>query len=165
QVALNAGVSPEKALDAVNQFSRDNARTPFQWDGSAHAGFTDGTPWLSVNPNYPRVNLAAQRTDPDSVWNFYRALTALRSDPAWRDTVVYGRTIPYRRNQKNLMAYYRHGERTLLVMGNFQGHPQHVPLPKQAGAVLLNNLPGLDVRNGVLYAAPWQFVVMEINRR
>ena len=92
RVALAAGRTEAEALEAVNRFSRDNARTPFQWDGTPNAGFTAGTPWLPVNPNYPRVNLASQREDPDSVWNFYRALTALREDPAWRETVVYGHT-------------------------------------------------------------------------
>ena len=52
QVAQDAGLTPEQALKAVSHYSRDNARTPFQWDSSENAGFTTGTPWLKVNPNY-----------------------------------------------------------------------------------------------------------------
>ena len=163
QVALNAGCSPEEALAAVNRFSRDNARTPFQWDAAQHAGFTSDTPWLPVNPNYREINLAAQREDPDSLWNFYRKLIALRKDPTYRDTVVYGDLIPYLREQENLMAYYRRGEaQTLLVLGNFQKEPQDVPLPGEIRAVLINNLHTLDAENGVLRMAPWQFVVLEV---
>ena len=70
QVALDAGLSPEEALKAVSAYSRDNARTPVQWDDSPQAGFTTGTPWLNVNPNYRRINVAAQEKDEDSVLSF-----------------------------------------------------------------------------------------------
>ena len=62
--------------------SRDNARTPMQWDDSENAGFTTGTPWLKVNPNYREINAAAQTDDPDSVFSFYRRLIALRKEHA-----------------------------------------------------------------------------------
>ena len=67
QVALNAGLKPEEALQSVAGHSRDNARTPMQWSDAANAGFTTGTPWLKVNPNYTSINAAAQMEDPDSV--------------------------------------------------------------------------------------------------
>ena len=114
QVALRAGLTPEEALAAVSPYSRDNARTPFQWDGSPNAGFTSGTPWLPVNPNYPRLNLAEQRGRTDSVYEFYRQLIALRKNPLYAQAVVYGETVPYRREQKNLMAYFRRGRRPCL---------------------------------------------------
>ena len=60
-------------LAALRAKSRDNARTPMQWDGSPNAGFTTGTPWLAVNPNYVEINAAAQVDDPDSVFSHYRA--------------------------------------------------------------------------------------------
>lgn len=163
QVALDAGRTPEQAMAAVNRFSRDNARSPFQWDSSAQAGFTTGTPWLRVNPNYTEINLAAQRDDPDSVWNFYRKLIALRRDPSYSDTVVYGRTEPYLAEQKDLMAYFRRGEgQDLLVAGNFQGTAQDMALPGPVKAVLLNNLETCSADGGVLHLAPWQFVVLEV---
>lgn len=141
QVALDAGLTPQQAMTSVNRFSRDNGRSPFQWDASAHAGFTTGTPWLRVNPNYPEINLSAQKDDPDSVWNFYRRLIALRRNPDYSDTVVYGRTEPYLTQQENLMAYFRRGDgQSLLVAGNIQREGQDMPLPGPVKAVLLNNL-------------------------
>ena len=164
QVALRAGCTPEEALEAVSRFSRDNARTPFQWDATANAGFTSGTPWLPVNPNYTRVNLAEQRGRSDSVYSFYRRLIALRKNPDYAETVVYGQTEPYLREQRNLMAYYRRGERTLLVAGNFQPEAQDMPLPAPVKTLLLNNLDSPVFSDGVLKLRGWEFVVLELSR-
>lgn len=162
KVALEAGCTPEEALAAIDRFSRDNARSPFQWDGTANAGFTTGKPWLRVNPNYPELNFAEQQNRPDSVWNFYRQLIALRSDLSYEESVIYGETIPYLQEQKNLMAYFRRGDgQQLLVMGNFQKDAQKVQLPDCAGKVLINNLDSFAVENGVLTMDGYQFVVLE----
>ena len=107
QVAQKAGLTPDAALKAVNRLSRDNARTPFQWDASSNAGFTDGTPWLPVNRNYTRINLDSQKNDPDSVYQYYRRLLALRKDPRYTETVVYGDLVPVFEEQDRVMAYYR----------------------------------------------------------
>ena len=77
---LLEGVPPEEALRTIQLESRDNARTPMQWDSSPHAGFTTGTPWLQVNPNYTKINAAAQERDPCSILHFYRRLIALRRE-------------------------------------------------------------------------------------
>ena len=166
QVALDAGLTPEQAMEAVNRFSRDNARSPFQWDSSPNAGFSTGTPWLPVNPNYTGINLAAQREDPDSVWNFYRKLIALRNDPAYREAVVYGALEPYMPEQTNLMAYFRRSaEQTLLVLGNYQNTPQIAALPGTVRTVLINNLHTLQKDDGSVCLEPWQFVVLELEDR
>ena len=162
QVALRAGLTPEEALAAVARFSRDNARTPFQWDASPNAGFTTGTPWLPVNSNYTRLNLAEQRGRAGSVYEFYRQLIALRKNPRYAQTVVYGDTLPYRREQKNLMAYFRQADKRLLVAGNFQKEAQEMPLPGDVAAVLLNNLDTLTQRDGRLILQGWQFLVLEM---
>lgn len=78
QVCLDAGLTPEEALKVISIYSRDNARTPVQWNSDKNAGFTDGTPWLMVNPNYTAINVAAQEKDPDSILSFYKELIALR---------------------------------------------------------------------------------------
>ena len=77
---LASGVEPEAALAVIRAKSRDHARTPMQWDASAHAGFTTGTPWIEANPNHAEINAAAQVGDPDSVFEHYRRLIALRHD-------------------------------------------------------------------------------------
>ena len=163
-VAIEAGLSGAEALSAVDRLSRDNARTPFQWDGTENAGFTaGGTPWLPVNPNYPRINLAEQKARPDSVWNFYRALIALRRDPDYAEAVVYGAFEPYLEEQEDLMAYYRRGgDKTLLVMGNLRSVPRTAALPGTVKRVLLNNLEEFTEKDGAAHLAPWQFVILEL---
>ena len=139
KVAREAGLSDEEALSVASAFSRDNARTPVQWDDGANAGFTAGKPWLNVNPNYKQINVQAQVNDEDSVLAFYKKLTRLRKSEEYKETIVYSQLIPYLEEEKNLIAYFRKGEKTLLVLANFQKDPRKVQLPAPAKKVVLNN--------------------------
>ena len=139
KVAREAGLSDEEALSVASAFSRDNARTPVQWDDGANAGFTSGKPWLNVNPNYKQINVQAQVNDEDSVLAFYKKLTRLRKSEEYKETIVYSQLIPYLEEEKNLIAYFRKGEKTLLVLANFQKDPRKVQLPAPAKKVVLNN--------------------------
>ncbi len=163
QVALKAGLSPKEALKTVNRLSRDNARTPFQWDASENAGFTSGTPWLRVNPNYTQINAAEQMSREDSVFNYYKKLTALRKNPQYADTIVYGNLEPVWEDRHNLMAFYRRGEnQTLLVIANYQKEPQTVTLDAPYKNVMLNNLDRLDVDGTTLRLGSYQAVILEM---
>lgn len=162
QVALDAGLSPDEALKIVSKFSRDNARTPMQWSDEANAGFTTGTPWLKVNPNYTSINAASQMEDPDSVRSFYKELIFLRKNPEYKETVVYGELKPYLEDRHNLMAYYRKGEKTLLVIGNYQMDPQTVELPSEYKKILLNNYPELVKEGLTLKLHGYQAVILEM---
>lgn len=162
RVALEAGLSPEEALKAVSKFSRDNARTPMQWTDGRNAGFTTGTPWLKVNPNYSSINAAAQVKDADSVYSFYRKMIALRKDPAYKETIVYGSLEPVWEERHNLMAYYRKGERTLLVVGNYQREPQEIELPQMYKKALLNNYKDITEDEGVVKLQGYQVLVLEM---
>lgn len=162
RTAREAGLSEEEALKAVAFYSRDNARTPMQWSGDAHAGFTTGTPWLRVNPNYTTIHAAAQMKDPDSVRSFYKQLIALRKSPEYKETIVYGTLEPVWEEQPNLMAYYRKGERTLLVMGNFQRERRSVVIPGGYKKVLLNNYKELGEEGEKLFLNGYQFLVLEV---
>jgi len=162
QVALDAGLTPEDALRAVAKFSRDNARTPMQWSDADHAGFTTGTPWLKVNPNYTSINVKDQLDDPDSVRSFYKKLIALRKAPEFKETVVYGTLEPYLEEQHNLMAYYRKADKTLLVIGNYQKEAQEVKLPGTYRQVLLNNFPDLTEENNILKLHGYQVIILEM---
>ncbi len=162
KVALEAGLTPEEALKAVARFSRDNARTPMQWSDGANAGFTTGTPWLKVNPNYTAINAAAQLSDPDSVWSFYKKLIALRKNPSYKETIVYGTLEPVWEKRHNLMAYYRKGDKTLLVIGNYQQKEQEVILPSECRNVLLNNYPDMIMENNVLKLKGYQVLILEL---
>ncbi len=161
QTALNAGLSPEEALKAVSRFSRDNARTPMQWSADKHAGFTTGTPWLKVNPNYTTINAASQQNDKGSVKNFYKQLIALRKHPEYKNTIVYGTLEPVWEDQKNLMAYYRKEDKTLLVIGNYQKEEQAVHLPQTYKRILLNNDSTLRQTDNILYLSGYQVVILE----
>lgn len=162
QVALNAGLSPEDALKAVARFSRDNARTPMQWSDAPHAGFTTGTPWINANPNYVKINAAAQQDDPDSVRNFYKKLIALRKNSEYKETIVYGSLEPVWKELHNLMAYYRKGDKTLLVIGNYQKEEQTVILPALYKKVLINNYTDLAEKNNEIFLHGYQVLVLEM---
>lgn len=162
RVALEAGLSPEESLKAVAKFSRDNARTPMQWSDEANAGFTAGTPWLRVNPNYTSINAALQVDDPESVWNFYKRLIALRKDPDYKETIVYGALEPLWEERHNLMAYYRKGDKTLLVAGNYQREAQEVVLPGMYRKVLLNNYGDIAEDNGKIRLFGYQVLILEM---
>ena len=164
QVCLDAGLTPEEALKVISIYSRDNARTPVQWNSDKNAGFTDGTPWLMVNPNYTAINVAAQEKDPDSILSFYKELIALRKNPAYKETLVYGDVVPYLEEQHNLMAYHRKGEKDLLVIGNFQRDPQTAVLPSPCKNVLLNNYKDLDMEkdNSAVRLKGYQAIVIEL---
>lgn len=162
RVALDAGLSPEEALRAVSRFSRDNARTPMQWSDEKNAGFTTGTPWLRVNPNYTSINVAAQMDDPNSVRSFYQKLIALRKDPVYKETVVYGALEPVWEDRHNLMAYYRKGEKTLLVIGNYQKEEQEIVLTDAWKKVLLNNYPDVEENNRTVRLHGYQVLILEM---
>lgn len=163
KVALDAGLTPEAALKAVARRSRDNARTPMQWTGGKNAGFTAGTPWLRVNPNYTSINVEDERKDPDSVFHFYRQLIALRKNPEYKETVVYGALEPFMEDRHNLMAYYRKGDKTLLVAGNYQWEEQEITLPAACKKVLINNYPDVVMDGEAVKLHGYQVLVMELD--
>ena len=161
-VALDAGLSEKEALACVSRYSRDNARTPVQWDNSVNAGFSREQPWLSVNPNYKQINVASQIRDPESLLSYYKKLTALRKNPVYKETLVYGDFVPYMEDRHNLMAYYRKGDKTLLVLGNFQKAPQTVKLPVSYKEILLNNYPALKITEDSVVLDDYQAVILEL---
>lgn len=163
QVALDAGVSPKDALHLVEKYGRDNARTPFQWSDKAHAGFTTGTPWLAVNPNYTEINYEAEKDDPNSVFCHYQKLIRLRKSEEYQDALIYGDLVPYLPEMQNILAYFRNGEtHSLLVLTNFQNAQRLVPLPGAVKKVLLNNLPDAAIKEQEILLGGYQAVVLEL---
>ncbi len=109
--------SPEKRLQRLWHGSRDSARTPVQWDDSANAGFTTGTPWFYVNENYREVNVAAQEKDESSVLNFYRKAIKLRKELS---CVRYGNYREYNKSSSKLYTYTREDKKQkILVICSF----------------------------------------------
>lgn len=164
KVCRDAGYSEEESMKLLRVYSRDNARTPVQWSDAENAGFSTHKPWMIVNPNYKEINLAKQKDDSNSVYAFYKKMIALYKDPAYHETLTFGRFEPYARETKNLIAYYRKGEgQTLLVLANFQKEPQTVMLPEAAGNVILNNCERVDLDdNGCITLGGYQAVIIEL---
>ena len=141
QILQQQGKSPAEAMEIIQQRSRDNGRTPMQWDGTAHAGFTTGTPWIGVVDNYPAINAAAQVDDPDSVYSYYKKLVALRKQ---HRVISEGQIEFLYKDDPDLLAYRRwDGDSQLLVLCNLTGHeaPVQLPAPWQDAGVLLGNYP------------------------
>ena len=138
--ARNAGLTDKEALKACSKLSRDNARTPVQWNAQENAGFTAGTPWLKVNDNYKEINMADQDQDPDSILNYYRRLIALRKSPTYKEVFTYGIFLPAYQDTVDVMAYYRKDEHTrILVAANFGKESVELPLDYPVKQVLLSN--------------------------
>ena len=124
--ALNK--TEEQRLQRLWRSSRDNARTPVQWSGEENGGFTTGTPWMSVNPNYTQINVARQDKDPDSVLNFYRQAVKLRKQLS---CVRWGDYKEYRKHSKKLYMYSRQDPRQkLLVVCSFSPKPMAFRPPR-----------------------------------
>lgn len=123
---LEKGYAKEEVMRSIHAKSRDNARTPMQWNDGENAGFTDGEPWILVNPNYREINAARQVDDGDSVFGCYKELIRLRKKyPVFTE----GRFQMLLAEDRNLFAYTREeGETRLLVVCNFYGQTVECPL-------------------------------------
>lgn len=120
-------IAPEDMMRYLHYKSRDNARTPMQWNNTANAGFTTGTPWIMVNPNYPKINAKEQVERPDSIFHYYQKLIKLRKA---HEIIVYGSYQLLLSDDPNLYVYTRElAEEKLLVICNFTDTRQSFTLP------------------------------------
>ena len=141
RILQEQGHTPAQALEILAARSRDNGRTPMQWDATAHAGFTAGTPWIGVVDNYKTINAAAQVEDPDSIFGWYRTLIALRKA---HKVISEGRIEMLFRDNADLLAYRRFtDEEELLVVCNLTDREVPLTLPEgwQDAELLLGNYP------------------------
>ena len=125
ELTETCGVSHEEMMGYLKRISRDNARTPMQWDDSANAGFTTGTPWIKVNSNYPKVNAKQEVSDPDSVFSYYKKLIRLRHE---NEIIVYGDYELLAPEDEALFIYTRMlGTQRLMVLCNFTEKEVAIP--------------------------------------
>ncbi|QNI31971.1 alpha-glucosidase [Alloacidobacterium dinghuense] len=151
-------ISAASFLADQAKLTRDNARTPMQWDSSPEAGFTTGThPWLAVNPNYRQINAAQEESDPASVLNYVRTLIKLRAHTL---AFVYGDYQDLDPQNEKIYAYTRTlGEKKYLVIENFSSGPVTYTLPNglKAATLLLSDIPASHEENAsTLNLAPWE---------
>ena len=144
------GWKPSEIFPKIANKSRDNARTPMQWDDSPNAGFTTGRPWLAVNPNYTKINAAEQVMREDSVFSYYKKLIELRHN---YDIIVYGRYELLLAEDPELYVYTRELDgKKLLVVCNFSDHEREF-MPDEEfrdGKVLIRNLDNNNILDGIL---------------
>ncbi len=152
---VEQGMSESDALAAIHRMMRDNARTPMQWTDGPHAGFTDGDPWMMVNPNYTEINAAAALADPDSVFYTYQKLIALRK--AHRVFVEGDFTLLCPEDEQ-VFAYLRRGAgQEMLVAVNLSGRSAPFALPE----AFAGRAPLLATQGAPLAGAlrPWEALI------
>ena len=164
---IASGVSPEEAIETLAPRSRDNARTPYQWNGSENAGFTTGKPWIKVNPKYKSINLEADRSSEDSIFAFYQELTKMRrEDPA----IIDGDLTFLLEDNEQIIMYKRACMRqTLLVVANYSGKTAKFDIPDEIRSSMWtrrltnknNTSPSLDDGRNLL---PWEVEIYELSR-
>lgn len=156
----------KKYLKRVQFESRDNGRTPFQWDSTMNAGFTTGKPWIEVAPNYKTINAAAQENDPNSCLNFFRRLIKLRKDNI--PILVYGKYTLLDAANKKVYAYTRESrEQKMLILLNFSATvaPVQVPLNLSGAKPLINNYqstPQVSRQSSTIILKPYQAVIYQL---
>ena len=136
----------EEMMRYLRYKSRDNARTPFQWDDSENAGFSTGTPWIMVNPNYKEINAKDQLERADSVFHYYQKLIRLRKE---QEVIVYGTYDLLLPDSKEIYAYTRTlGEEKLLVVCNFYEPEVSFEMPEEfiGGTCLISNYPEVSLK-------------------
>ncbi|PIH60611.1 alpha-glucosidase [Paenibacillus sp. LK1] len=123
------GYAEKEVMESIYAKGRDNARTPMQWDASENAGFTDGKPWILVNPNYTEINAEESINDPHSIYHYYKTLIQLRKE---HEVIIYGDYELLYPEDTNLFAYTRTlGDTKLLVLCNFYGNTVTFDIPEE----------------------------------
>ena len=164
---VHGTLAPTTFFTNVRKTSRDNSRTPFQWDNSAYAGFSTTTPWMKINPNYVAINAKAQISTPTSIFNYYRQLIAVRQKiPAF----TLGNYRDVSPNGQDIYAYTRTlDHETYLIVVNFSKQPQTYPLPEtyRIASVIIDSSarPEGEAQQTAIQLAPWQSGIYRLSQR
>ncbi len=160
-ILLEQGKSPKEALDIINERSRDNCRTPMQWDDTDNDGFTSGTPWIEVPEFGKSITVKSQIDDPDSIWSFYKKLIDLRKK--YRiiadGDVSFDMSVP-----ESVFAYKRSlEEKAIYVYGNLDNNEVEVSIGKKLskGSILIQNYNrDIDLKAHSMTLKPYEFVAV-----
>ena len=147
-------------MESLNAKGRDNARRPIPWTAEANGGFTTGTPWLALNPNYKEINVEAEHLNPDSVFHTYRKLIQLRKD---HPIVVWG-DYELLETSSNVFAYYRTlGEERWLTVVNLSDFEEEISVDARFNKVLVANTAEEVTDLHAYTLSPWQAFVVELS--
>lgn len=161
EILLKEGKSVEEALKILQERSRDNGRTPMQWDNSPFAGFSEREPWIEIPDNYVSINAELEEEDADSILHYYKELICLRK----KEPVIAEGEISFLTSQHSeLFAYKRSWKQEeLVVLNNFGGHELEpdflVPIVKYQK--LIGNYPNLQLEDGNLILRPYESIVLK----
>lgn len=159
-LAIAAGVSPEVMMKGVNGYTRGQNRVPFHWDSSENAGFTTGTPWMKINPNYTSINVQTELQDPHSVLNYYKRLIRVRKSSCVSQALSLGDFQPELLQDGEVIAYRRIGEtESALVINNYLKADHSVVLPCPVKEAVISNYDEVDLRGDTLVLKPYQAVI------
>ncbi len=159
KILQEKGLNEQCAYDILSVHSRDNSRTPVQWTDEENAGFTTGTPWIQVTKNYKTINARQQTQDPDSIFNYYRSLVALRKK---YDVIAYGDIVPVDPHHPQIFAYERnYNGQQLFVVNNFYKKEIDWNCGKDLNEyqVLLSNYPQPEHREQIMHLRPYESVI------
>ena len=160
EILQQKGLSKEDALHIIQIHSRDNGRTPIQWNGEKHGGFTTGTPWIEVNNNYTKVNAESQLQDETSIFNYYKKLVQLRKEV---DVIAYGDIKPLDATHPSVFAYERTYENEkMIVVCNFYKNEVvwDSKMDLSGYETLLSNYSEQNVENGKITLKPYEAVML-----
>ncbi len=156
------GEDMDQFMKKLNFNSRENARTPMQWDSTKNGGFTEGKPWKKVNDNHQKINVVAQNKDPKSILNHFRKMVKLRKD---NPVLVYGQYQILQESHSEIYAYTRTlDQQQVLVLLNFSKKQATITLEEttKTGTLLINNYDRLDAREGQITLQPYQAIICEL---
>lgn len=156
------GASEEFMWDAIHRKARDNARTPMPWDDSPNGGFTTGTPWIMLNPDYPEINVAAAKKDPDSVYHFYKKLIALRKDNL---IMPYGEAALIWPDDEEVFAFEKSlANERWFVVANFTDKEIFRDIPEEYSnlEVILSNAEDISFEKKIRLL-PYQAIIFNIH--
>ena len=156
--ALQEGYSEEEALDFVNRRSRDNTRSPMSWNNQRYAGFSDTKPWLANNEYYKEINVAGEINDFDSVLSYYKQMIALRQNPLYHQTFVYGDFTPLD-SEEYVIAYIRQDKQNqILCIQNLQNKTTSFSLEHYSKVLLSND--DIHIYDHQIQLSPYQSMII-----
>lgn len=155
---LAAGANPEDLMHSIHHIGRDNARTPMQWNSGPNAGFSQGQPWLKVNPNYTEINVAAAQQSREGIFPWYQQLIALRKQ---HKTLVYGRYTPFMLESEQVFAFRRTDDAgDFLVLVNLSDNPASLSLPNEVVSLSWEVVMDNQANKSLASLLPWQALIM-----
>lgn len=168
KILLEQGKTEAEVLEILKCKSRDNSRTPMQWDDSPHAGFTTGTPWIHVAPNFKEINVKKALEDPTSIFYHYKRLIELRKN---YDIITTGNYQLLLEDHPQIFAYVRNGDgEKLLVVANFFGGQTEFVLPNEldingyTSRILLSNYNDSSEHVQEIMLRPYEAIVYHLTK-